>query len=110
LSQEQLAARAGTSRTTFDPEELAGRTLVALFSRAEARDLADVYALAQRFDRTTLLARAHEVDPGFDHVVLADMMGTLDRFSDDELPIGSADATAVRGFFAKWARELSNQA
>jgi hypothetical protein len=38
------------------------------------------------------------------------MMGTLDRFSDDELPIGSADATAVRGFFAKWARELSNQA
>ena len=40
--------------------------LVALFSRAEARDFADVYVLAQRFDRTTLLARAHEVDPGFD--------------------------------------------
>ena len=26
---------------TFDPEELAGRKLVALFSRAEARDFAD---------------------------------------------------------------------
>lgn len=55
---------------TFDPEELAGRKLVALFRRAEARDFADVYVLAQRFDRTTLLQRAHEV------------------------PIGSADVTA----------------
>ena len=92
---------------TFDPEELAGRKLVALFSRAEARDFADVYVLAQRFDRTTLLQRAHEVDPGFDRVVLAEMMGTLDRFVDDELPIGSADVTAVRTFFAEWARALA---
>jgi predicted nucleotidyltransferase component of viral defense system len=92
---------------TFDPEELAGRKLVALFSRAEARDFADVYVLAQRFDRATLLQRAHEVDPGFDRVVLAEMMSTLDRFDDDELPIGSADVTAVRTFFADWARELA---
>jgi hypothetical protein len=95
---------------TFDPEELAGRKLVALFSRAEARDFADVYALAQRFDRTTLLARAHEVDLGFDRVVLAEMMGTLDRFADDELPLGNSDVTVVRTFFARWARELSSQA
>jgi len=92
---------------TFDPEELAGRKLVALFSRAEARDFADVYVLAQRFDRTTLLQRAHEVDPGFDRVVLAEMMSTLDRFADNELPIGSADVTAVRTFFADWARKLA---
>jgi hypothetical protein len=95
---------------TFDPEELAGRKLVALFSRAEARDFADVYVLAQRFDRTTLLARAHEVDPGFDQAVLAQMMHTLTRFVDDELPIGSAEVTAVRAFFADWARELSADA
>ncbi len=95
---------------TFDPEELAGRKLVALFSRAEARDFADVYVLAQRFDRATLLQRAHEVDPGFDRVVLAEMMSTLDRFADNELPIGSADVTAVRTFFADWARELATDA
>ncbi len=95
---------------TFDPEELAGRKLVALFSRAEARDFADVYAVTQRFDRTTLLARAHEFDPEFDHGVLAAMMSTLDRFADDELPIGSSNVTAVRSFFAEWARELSHQA
>jgi hypothetical protein len=95
---------------TFDPEELAGRKLVALFSRAEARDFADVYVLAQRFDRTTLLQRAHEVDPGFDRVVLAEMMSTLDRFADGELPIASAGVTALRTFFADWARELATDA
>lgn len=34
---------------TFDPEELAGRKLTALFDRAAARDFADVFVLAQRF-------------------------------------------------------------
>jgi hypothetical protein len=40
----------------LDPDDLAGRKLIALFDRAEARDFADVYVLAgrygtQRFDR-----------------------------------------------------------
>jgi hypothetical protein len=42
---------------TLDPEELAGRELVALFDRAEARDFADVFVLARRFGRSTLLVR-----------------------------------------------------
>ena len=45
---------------TFDPEELAGRKLAALFSRAEARDFADVYVLAQRFSKELLLERAEK--------------------------------------------------
>jgi predicted nucleotidyltransferase component of viral defense system len=32
---------------TFSHEELAGRKLLALFDRAEARDFADVFVLAQ---------------------------------------------------------------
>lgn len=48
----------------------------------------------------------HDLDPGFDRVVLAEMMSTLDRFDDNELPIGNADVTSVRTFFADWAREL----
>lgn len=48
--------------------------------------------------------------PGFDRVVLAGMLGTLDRFVDNELPIGNADVTAVRTFFADWARELATDA
>lgn len=69
---------------TFNPEELAGRKLVAPFDRAEARDFADVFVLAKRFGRRTLLDRAAEVDRGFDTSVLAVMMRSLDRFTDDE--------------------------
>jgi hypothetical protein len=36
---------------TFDPEELAGRKLLAPFDRAAARDFVDIYLLAQRFPR-----------------------------------------------------------
>lgn len=91
---------------TFDPGELAGRKLVALFGRAEARDFADVYVLAQRFGRTALLARAVEVDPGFSHGILAEMLRTLDRFVDDEIPIAADDVANLRVFFQDWADEL----
>lgn len=91
---------------TFDPEELAGRKLIALFNRADARDFTDVYALAQRFGRATLLQRAHDIDPGFDRSVLAEMIGTLARFVDAELPIDIADTAAVRSFFTGWAHDL----
>jgi predicted nucleotidyltransferase component of viral defense system len=91
---------------TFDPEELAGRKLAALFSRAEARDFADVYVLAQRFSKELLLERAAEDDLGFDHRVLAEMMRTLDRFTDEELPVASSNVDAVRAFFRDWAVEL----
>lgn len=91
---------------TFDPEELAGRKLGALFGRAEARDFTDVYVLAQRFGRAVLLERAAEVDLGFSHDVLAEMMRTLDRFDDDELPVTAAEVASIRAYFAAWAEEL----
>jgi predicted nucleotidyltransferase component of viral defense system len=51
---------------TLAPEELAGHKLLALFDRAAARDFADVYVLAGRFGKDTLLARATQIDAGFD--------------------------------------------
>jgi hypothetical protein len=39
------------------PDELAGRKLVALFDRAEARDFADVYVLAARYGTGRLIGR-----------------------------------------------------
>lgn len=95
---------------TFEPEELAGRKLAALFGRAEARDFADVYVLAQRFGRAVLLERAAEGDLGFELGVLAEMMRTLDRFTDDELPIATPDVDALRAFFGDWADELEQSA
>lgn len=92
---------------TFDPEELAGRKLIALFDRAEARDFVDVYVLAQRFGREVLLQRAAEVDLGFDHAVLATMLRSLDRFNDDEPSVEPADVDAVRSYFRDWASEMT---
>jgi hypothetical protein len=42
--------------------------------------------LARRFGKTVLLARAARIDAGFDTTVLASMLATLDRFTDDEIP------------------------
>ncbi len=92
---------------TLAPIELAAHKLLALFGRAEARDFADVYALTRRFGKQLLLTKAEQIDPGFDRRVLAQMIATLDRFRDDELPTEPELATTMRRFFAAWAVELS---
>ncbi|MCK9248396.1 MAG: nucleotidyl transferase AbiEii/AbiGii toxin family protein [Solirubrobacteraceae bacterium] len=92
---------------TLAPVELAARKLLALFGRAEARDFADVFVLMQRFSKQRLLTEAEQVDPGFDRRVLAQMLATLSRFRDDELPIEPELVATMRGFFAAWAAELA---
>ncbi|PRZ40842.1 nucleotidyltransferase AbiEii toxin of type IV toxin-antitoxin system [Antricoccus suffuscus] len=91
---------------TMGPRELAGRKLLALFGRAEARDFADAYVLAQRFGKDLLLGQAAELDAGFDRGVLGQMLGTIGRFTDDEIPLPGADVSAARAYFAAWASEL----
>ncbi len=91
---------------TLAPLELAGRKLLALFGRAEARDFADVYVLAQRFSKPALVEQAQLLDAGFDLGVLAQMMHTIDRFDDDEIPLTPEVVTSARSFFASWASEL----
>lgn len=91
---------------TLAPVELAGRKLLALFGRAEARDFADVYVLAQRFGKDALLEQAQAVDAGFDLGVLAQMIQTIGRFDDSEIPLTREELPLARAFFTKWAREL----
>ncbi|MFI6678110.1 nucleotidyl transferase AbiEii/AbiGii toxin family protein [Kribbella sp. NPDC050470] len=99
----QTASVAGP---TFGLEEHAGRKVIALFDRGEARDFADVYVLAQRYDKDRLLAWAAEVDAGFSLAVFADMTGAVSRFGDDELPVNAEETAALRKFFTAWAAEL----
>lgn len=91
---------------TLMPLDLAGRKLLALFCRAEARDFADVFILVQRFDKEALLHQAARTDSGFDPLILAEMFATLERFADDEIPMSSELVPEVRAFFAAWSEEL----
>lgn len=91
---------------TLAPLELAGRKMLALFGRAEVRDFADVFRLAERFGKEALLAQASAADTGFDLVVLVQMLGSLDRFDDDEFPMAPDEVPVVRTFFRQWADEL----
>lgn len=97
---------------TYDPVELAGRKLTALFGRAAARDFVDVYALAQRFGKDAMLREAAQVDAGFDHDVLAQMMRHLPRYADEDLLLDpeTTDLVALRDFFAQWADQLATHA
>jgi hypothetical protein len=91
----------------LDPEELAGRKLVALFDRAEARDFADVYVLTRRCSTQRLLELAAAIDAGFDVGVLAVMIDSLGRFTDEEIPVPlEVDVGVVREFFRSWSRQL----
>lgn len=92
---------------TLAPLELAGRKLLALLGRAEARDFADVCVLAERFGEDALLIEARVADPGFDKHVLAQMMTTLDRFFRRRNPGSAEIVPEIRLFFARWAGELS---
>jgi hypothetical protein len=91
---------------TFAVEELAGRKVVALFDRAAARDYVDVYMLAQRFSKDTLLALALEVDVGFDRAVFAEMVANIDRYRDADLDLGGVRVSELRAFFSDWITEL----
>lgn len=91
---------------TLAPLELAGRKLLALFGRAEARDFADIYMLVQRFGKDALIEQAQALDAGFDLAVLSQMIGTLSRFDDHEIPLDREELPLVRAFFMSWAGEL----
>ncbi|MFP5487618.1 MAG: nucleotidyl transferase AbiEii/AbiGii toxin family protein, partial [Acidimicrobiia bacterium] len=67
---------------TLAADELAGRKVVALFGRAEARDFADVHALLERYTKDELLSLAREIDDGFDDQVFAEMLESIARYPD----------------------------
>jgi hypothetical protein len=99
-------AQASFIGPTFGLEELAGRKLLALFDRAEARDFADFYILAARFGQALLLNQAAALDSGFDHRYLAQMLKSLARFSDADLPLPASEVPGLRKFFTDWQAEL----
>lgn len=80
--------------------------MLALFGRAEPRDFADVFQLAQRFGKEPLLAGAAELDRGFHREILAQILRSLAHIEDARLPVGLTRVPELRAFFAAWADEL----
>jgi hypothetical protein len=55
-----------------------------------------------------LLARAAQIDAGFERRVLADMIATLDRFTDSDIFVPDGiSAAGLRAFYQTWQSELS---
>jgi len=98
-----------TAGPTFALDELAGRKLLALFDRAEARDFADIYALQTKFDKSTLLARASDLDDGFDVAMFAMMIRTIRRFAPEDFHPREDEFPALVLFFSAWADELAGK-
>ncbi len=92
---------------TFAGPELGGRKLLALFSRAEARDFVDIFILANKFGRAVLTQSARELDAGFASVPLRQALDRVSIYSDADLPIDRELVPALREFFRDWAAGLS---
>ena len=91
---------------TYQPQELAARKLLALFGRAEVRDVCDMYQLSSLFDLDELCELAGRIDSGFSRLRLIGPLRSIDRFADSDFPdIGVAPA-AVRAFADDWRRRL----
>ena len=87
---------------TYPPAELAARKLLALFGRAALRDFIDVATVSAAFDVSELIDLARRIDVGFDEFVLAEMIGMLDRYTDDDIREYGADPAVLRAFFGDW--------
>ncbi len=65
-----------------------------------------MYVLAHRFGKDILLGRATQIDASFGADVLAGMIATPDRFTDNEIPVPDGSSVAeLRAFYATWRSE-----
>ncbi|MGH9244820.1 MAG: nucleotidyl transferase AbiEii/AbiGii toxin family protein [Acidimicrobiales bacterium] len=95
---------------TLSLEELAANKLLALFSRAEARDFVDFAALEPVYGLEHLCRLAADKDAGFDRTVLAEMLGRVDRIPDDELLLDQQQLASLRHSVLGWRLQLARPA
>ncbi|HET9894089.1 MAG TPA: hypothetical protein VFQ44_04080 [Streptosporangiaceae bacterium] len=46
-------------------------------------------------------------DSGFDRRVFAEMLASLDRLTDEDLPVHASQAAALRAFYREWDDKLT---
>jgi hypothetical protein len=88
--------------------ELAADKALALFGRAEARDLVDVRALVDRLGGEAILQAAAEKDPGFDRYVFAQMLALADNRPDADFPLDPDELAELRRWARAWRTRLAS--
>jgi hypothetical protein len=91
-------------------EELAADKLLALFSRAAARDFLDVLALEQHYGLDRMCELAAEKDTGFRPDVLAHMLGRIDRIPEQEFRTDAETMLRLCQAVQRWSARLLQQA
>jgi hypothetical protein len=91
-------------------EELAASKLLALFTRAAARDFLDVYALSGRYGFERLCELAAQKDPGFHLEALADALGAMTRLPRQAFDVDDRTLEELRSTVAEWRAEVRRRA
>ena len=95
----------GDPAPTLSSEELAVDKVLAIFGRAEARDFADLMALAPRYGLEHLFTLAAENDRGFDVAVFVEMLARFGRLRRDEFDLDDASYERLVETVASWRAE-----
>ncbi|MBU6214124.1 MAG: nucleotidyl transferase AbiEii/AbiGii toxin family protein [Actinomycetales bacterium] len=88
--------------------DLAAMKLLAMCSRFEARDYADVFMLHRVVDRTALIVRAADADAGFHEAWLAEALRMMRRIPDDRFPVPADQVPELREFAEQWLAEIES--
>lgn len=92
--------------------DIATNKLLALFGRAELRDFIDIYflLLKEHFNKTELIKKAAQKDPGFDLYWLGIAMERINNFTDDSpdlhLLTRPCSMSDLKEFFTTWRKDI----
>jgi len=87
-------------------EDLAGDKVLTLFGRFASRDFVDVYFLAEKMGKDTLINLASKKDPGFDLYWFVKSLGAIDNFNPIEVEmLVPVDYDMMKEFYRNWACE-----
>lgn len=90
--------------------ELGVDKMLALFGRAEARDVVDVFHLAQRLGIAAMVANASQKDPGFDPYYLAINIDLMDRHPREAFAVDDHTFAAMQRFSTELRAQLMEDA
>lgn len=97
-----LPVQPTTPAPTLSGQELGADKVLAIFSRAEARDFSDLVPLEEAYGLDQLLELASQKDLGFQPKYFAEMLERFDRFRREEFDITDEQFARLKESVARW--------